>query len=422
MDGIRDNFPILKRKINGHQLVYMDNGATTQKPQEVIDSLVDFYSNHNANIHRGVHTLSVEATEMVDQVREKVADFLSAETQEIVFVKSATEGLNLVANSVGQKIAHGENIVISAMEHHANLVPWQMVCKKTGAEFRVIRVDEEGKLKVERVGEVIKEKGVTYGELVDLIDSKTVVVCLTMISNVTGVEIPIIEVVKKIRNKNKKCLIVLDASQAVAHKKINIKKLGADVICFSSHKMYGPTGVGVMWINKNRMDEVTPLLFGGDMIREVKFEETTFAEGFQQLEAGTPPIAEIVGLGAAIDFLNKIDMSEIERYESELTEKLVNGFLDLEKEGIVTIYGPRCVENRSGILSFNVTGAHAHDVASYLDHYGIAVRSGQHCAAPLLTQLSTLATVRASLAIYNTVEEIEYLVKIVRDAYKYFLR
>lgn len=422
MDGIRENFPILRRKINGHPLVYMDNGATTQKPQMVIDSLVDFYSNHNANIHRGVHTLSVEATEMVDSSREKVAEFIGANPGEIVFVKSATEGLNLITNSVGQKIQADENVVISSMEHHANLVPWQVMCKKTGAEFRVIRIDEKGRLKVEKVGEVVVEKNVTYGELSDLVDEKTVAVSLTMVSNVTGVEIPIIEVVKKIRSKNKECLIVLDASQMVAHKKIDVKKLGVDVICFSSHKMYGPTGVGVMWVRSTRLSEVSPLLFGGDMILEVKFEETTFAEGFQRLEAGTPPIAEIVGLGAAVDFINSVDISEIERYEAELTEKLVNDFLNLVDKKMVTIYGPENLQERGAILSFNVVGAHAHDVASYLDHYGIAVRSGQHCAAPLLNELSTLATVRVSLAVYNTAEEIDYLIEKVEDAYKYFLR
>lgn len=419
---IREQFPILKRKVNGFPLVYFDNAATTQKPRMVVDGMVDFYYNHYANIHRGVHTLSVEASEMVDSARKKVAKFIGADNDnEVIFVRNATEGLNLAMYTIGEElVTSGDNCVVSVMEHHSNLVPWQMLCKKRSAGLRVIEIDESGRLILN--GKIKKGDGCDMGGLFDLIDNKTKILALSMVSNVTGVVNPITRIIDKVREEHPGVVIVLDASQAVGHMTVDTGKIGADIIVFSGHKMYGPTGVGVLWGDKKLLNRMKPFLYGGDMISEVKLSGTTFADLPNKFEAGTPAIAEIVGLGYAVDFLGQYGMNIVEQTEMAMFGYLWNKMNELGDKGIVRLIGPKDLESRVALLSFVVEGVHAHDVATYLDSKGIAVRSGQHCAAPLVRSFGELATVRISLSFANTTDEIDYCVEQIMNAYTYFVK
>src|SRR3989338_1624040 len=404
---VREDFPILSRKIGGAPLVYLDSAATSQKPRQVLEAIVDFYTKHNANIHRGVHTLSTEATGMVDEDRGKVAKFINAGTEEIIFVRNATEGLNLVAYSWGRaNIKKGDVVIVSLLEHHSNLVPWQILCKEVGAHLRIIEVDDEGKLKL--------------GSLEELLDGRVKLVAVTAVSNVLGTITPLAEISALMKKKAAAAKLVIDGAQLVPHMKTDVAKLGADFMAFSGHKMLGPTGSGVIWGKKEILEGMKPFLYGGDIIGEVKLTGTTWAGLPSKFEAGTPDIAGIIGLAAAVDYLTNLGMENFRQNEKELIGYALGKMEKLEKEGLVTIYGPRSAEERGGVLTFNVVGVHAHDAAQVLDKYGIAVRSGQHCGAPIVERFKEMAMARASFYIYTSKGEIDFLIEKIKEVPKVF--
>lgn len=421
---IRAEFPILKRKIHGHNLVYLDSGATSQKPESVIKAMDDYYRNSNANIHRGVYELSVESTRLVDEARKKVADFIGGRVEETIFTRNASESINLVMYSWGKdNIKAGDAVLVSKLEHHSNLVPWQELCRESGAELRIIDVDSEGKLKMTG-GEdkAFSEKGLTVrlGSFDRLVDEKIKLLAVTGASNVLGTMPDLAEMIKQVKGKAKEVTVLVDASQMVPHMKVDVKTLGADFVVFSGHKMLGPTGIGVLWGKKEILSKMRPFMFGGDMIGEVKITGASWAEIPSRFEAGTPDIAGIVGLGAAVDYLEKLEMDNIREHEKELMVYALKKMKSLEEEKLIIVYGPKEVEDRGGALPFNVIGVHAHDAAQILDSFGIAVRSGQHCAAPLVTSFGVPAMVRATFYVYNTTEEIDYLIEKIREIPKVF--
>ncbi|MBI2326655.1 aminotransferase class V-fold PLP-dependent enzyme, partial [Candidatus Collierbacteria bacterium] len=384
---------------------------------------------HNANIHRGVHTLSAEATGMVDEAREKVAKFINARSEEVIFVRNATEGLNLVAYSWGRaNIKKGDAVVVSLLEHHSNLVPWQEICEEVGAHLRVIEIDDEGRLILDgaRTTQLTGKMTVTTGGLASLLDEKVKLVAVTAVSNVLGTITPVNEIVKMMKIKSPKAKLLIDGAQLVPHMPVDVTKLGADFVAFSGHKMLGPTGSGVLWGRREVLSEMKPFLYGGDMIGEVRLAGTSFAGLPNKFEAGTPDIAGIIGLGAAVDYLSNLGMENIREHEKELISYALGKMEKLEKEGLVTIYGPRIAPHgaseidRGGVLTFNVVGVHAHDVAQVLDKYGIAVRSGQHCGAPIVERFKEMAMARASFYVYTTKEEIDFLIEKIREVPKVF--
>lgn len=424
VNKIRADFPILERKINGYPLIYLDSAATSQKPRQVLEKINDFFTKHNANIHRGVHTLSVEATEMVDEARAKVANFIGGRIDETIFVRNATEALNLVSYTWGEgNIKKGDAIVISLLEHHSNLVPWQELCKRKGAELRMIKVDEQGRL-VLTGGEVEKIKAEGFdlkiGSLEQLLDEKVRLIAVTAVSNVLGTITQLTEIRDQKSRKAPEAKILIDACQMVPHMPTDVAKLGADFIAFSGHKMLGTSGVGVLWGRNDVLDKMPPFLFGGDMISEVRITGTSFARLPSKFEAGTPDICGIIALGEAVDYLNKLGMDNVREHEKELIAHGLSQMEKLEKEGLVTIYGPRDASERGGVLTFNIKNVHAHDSAQVLDKYGIAVRSGQHCGAPIVTHFNTPAMVRASFYVYTTKEEIDLMIEKIREIPKVF--
>ena len=407
VEKIRADFPILKRKINGMDLVYLDSGATSQKPESVLKTMDDYYRNNNANIHRGVYDMSVESTRMVDEAREKVAKFIVARTEEIIFTRNASESLNLVMYSWGKKnIEEGDAVLVTRLEHHSNFVPWQVLCKEKGAEFRVVGVDREGRLEMSDLSSQIS-------------DGRVKLFALTGASNAIGTLVNIKKMVEMVKSKNPEVVVVLDASQMVPHMKVDVSKLPVDFVAFSGHKMLGPTGVGVLWGKKEVLNKMEPFLYGGDMIGEVGMESTTWGELPNKFEAGTPDIAGIIGLGTAVDYLENLGMDMVREHEKELIGYALEKFKSLGD--LVTVYGVDNVEEKGGALAFNVKGVHAHDVAQVLNNYGIAVRSGQHCAAPLVTSFGVPAMVRATFYIYNTKEEIDYLVEKLKEVQRVFI-
>lgn len=423
VNRVRSDFPILERKIGGASLVYLDSAATSQKPRQVLDAINDFYTKHNANIHRGVHTLSAEATRMVDEAREKVAHFIGAKSEEVIFVRNATEGLNLIAYTWGREnIKKGDVVVVSLLEHHSNLVPWQALCEEVGAHLRVIEIDDEGRLILSGGGttQLAGKMTVTTGGLESLLDEKVKLVAVTAVSNVLGTITPMEEIMKMVRKKTPGAKIVVDGAQLVPHMAVDVVKLGADFLVFSGHKMLGPTGSGVVWGRKEILEQTKPFLYGGDMIGEVHLTGTTWAGLPTKFEAGTPDIAGIIGLGAAVDYLSALGMENVREHEKELIDYGLGKMEQLEKEGLVTLYGPRKAEERGGVLTFNVLGVHAHDAAQVLDKYGIAVRSGQHCGAPIVERFREMAMARASFYVYTTEEEIDFLIEKIREVPKVF--
>lgn len=423
IEKVRADFPILSRKIGSASLVYLDSAATSQKPRQVIEKISEFYSKHNANIHRGVHTLSAEATKMVDEAREKIAKFINAKTEEVIFVRNATEGLNLLAYTwARQNIKRGEVVVISLLEHHANLVPWQVLCEEVGAHLRVVEVDDQGRLILD--GDTTEIGGgklvVTTGGLASLLDEKVKLVAITAVSNVLGTITPMEEIRKLMKKKSPGAKLVVDGAQMVPHMHTDVVKLGADFVAFSGHKMLGPTGSGVLWGRSELLLAMKPFLYGGDMIGEVKLTGTTFGGIPSRFEAGTPDIAGIIGLGAAVDYLSALGMENVREHEKELIGYALGQMEKLEKGGVVTMYGPRDASERGGVLTFNVNGVHAHDAAQVLDKYGIAVRSGQHCGAPIVERFGQMAMCRASFYIYTTKEEIDYLIEKIGEVQKVF--
>jgi len=391
VEQIRADFPVLTREVNGQPLAYLDSAASAQKPNAVIDAQSDLYRHGYAAVHRGIHTLSAEATERMENVRGQVARFIGAQSpEEIVFVRGTTEGINLVANSWGMSaVKAGDNIIISTMEHHANIVPWQMLCKRTGAELRVIPLNQDGTLNLD--------------VLQQLIDSNTKLLAITQISNVLGTENPVAEMIKLAHQSGVKVLI--DGAQAVMHHVIDVTALDCDFYVFSGHKLYGPTGIGVLYVKADILQAMPPWEGGGAMIATVSLTEgTTWTAAPWRFEAGTPNTAGIIGLGAAIQYVSDIGLDNIGEYEQSLMRYALN---ELAKVPDLTLYGP---SSRLGVIAFNLGKHHAYDVGSFLDNYGIAVRTGHHCAMPLMAFYNVPAMCRASLAMYNTEEEVDRLV------------
>jgi cysteine desulfurase/selenocysteine lyase len=410
VSAVRSDFPILDRLIRGNnRLVYLDSGATSQKPVSVLDAEREFYTKHNAAAHRGAHQLAEEATELFEGAREKVAAFLGAKSEEIVFTKSATESINLVAYSLGNAlpgskfhIEPGDRIVVSEMEHHANLIPWQELAKRTGAELVWFSVDPNGRLDLSNIS--------------DLINEKTKVVALTHQSNVLGTINPINEIAKQVRKVG--AFFVLDACQSVPHFAVQVSELDIDFMAFSGHKMLAPTGVGVLWGRQELLDEMPPFLTGGSMIETVSMESATYLPAPKRFEAGVPNMAQVVGLGAAVDYLNKLGMENIHNHEIQLTKLAIDGLSQIKG---LQIIGPTNLEMRGGVVSFAIEGVHPHDLGQALDQYGIAVRTGHHCAWPLIKKFKVVATTRASLYLYNNTADIEALVSGVERARDYFV-
>ncbi len=393
---IRADFPILSRKINGYPLVYLDNAATSQKPQQVIDCIVDYYSNYNANIHRGVHTLYQEATDAYEASRKKIqTHFNTKEAYEIIFTAGTTHGINLVANGFSDILKKGDEIIVSAMEHHSNIVPWQMLCEKTGAILKVIPMNEEGVL--------------IFSEYEKLLSGKTKLVFVNHISNALGTINPIEKIIEKAHEVG--AAVLIDGAQSCSHIKPDFQKLDVDFYVTSAHKMCGPTGVGILYMKEKWGNKLPPYQGGGEMIAEVTFEKTTYAGLPHKFEAGTPNICGGIAFGAAIDYLNAIGFEAIEKHENELlkyaTEKL------LEIEGL-KIYGTG--PDKTSVISFNIERIHPYDIGTIVDKLGIAVRTGHHCAQPIMDFYKIPGTVRASFAFYNTLEEVDALVNAVKKA------
>ncbi|OAS87677.1 MULTISPECIES: cysteine desulfurase [Metabacillus] len=397
---IRQHFPILDQQVNGRDLVYLDSAATSQKPLAVIEALSTYYREYNSNVHRGVHTLGTKATDGYEGAREKVRRFIGAKsTQEIIFTRGATTALNMVAQSYGlTHVKEGDEIVITYMEHHANVIPWQQVAKVTGATLKYIPLQEDGTLDLKDVEETVT--------------SNTKIVSVMQVSNVLGTINPIKEIAK-IAHKHG-AVMVVDGAQSSPHMKIDVQDLDCDFFAFSGHKMCGPTGIGALYGKKELLEKMEPVEFGGEMIDFVGLQESTWKELPWKFEAGTPIIAGAIGLGAAIDFLEQIGLDQIEAYEHKLAQYALD---QLSQVDGLTIYGPK---HRAGLVTFNIEDVHPHDVATVLDAEGIAVRAGHHCAQPLMKWLKVSATARASFYLYNTEEEIEKLVSGIIKTKEYF--
>jgi cysteine desulfurase/selenocysteine lyase len=387
---IREDFPILKREINGKPLVYLDNAATSQTPQQVIDVIVDYYQNYNANIHRGVHTLSQEATDKYEQARLKIQKhFNAAKSYEIIFTSGTTHSINLVANGFSSLINKGDEVLVSAMEHHSNIVPWQMLCERTGAVLKVIPMNQEGELRMD-----------VYEEL---LSDKTKLVFCNHISNALGTINPIEEIIKKAHKVG--AAVLIDGAQATPHLVADVQALDVDFYTCSAHKISGPTGVGMLYGKEEWLNKMPPYQGGGEMIAEVTFEKTTYADLPHKFEAGTPNICGGIAFGAALDYMNAIGFEEIAMYEHQLLEYATQELLKIEG---LKIYGT--AKNKTSVISFNIEGIHPYDMGSILDKLGIAVRTGHHCAQPIMDFYKIPGTVRASFAFYNTVEEVDVLI------------
>ncbi len=420
---VREDFPILKRMVKGNKLVYLDNAATSQKPKVVIDAIVDYYENHNANVHRGIHTLSEEATSMTEGARKKVAEFIGANSEkEVIFVRNASEAINLVMYTWGEEnIRRGDVIVVGYQEHHSNLVPWQMLCKKKGAILRIIAVDNQGRLVMNSDDSgVVEENGVEIGSLESVLDNQVKLVAVTQVSNVLGSINDLTKIYEMKRRLSPSAKFLVDGSQSVPYMKVDMKEIKCDFFVFSGHKMMGPTGIGVLWGKKEILEEMSPFMYGGEMISEVRFEESKWNELPWKFEAGTPNMEGMVGLGAAVDYLNFLGIKNVWEHEQELIKYTLEKGLELEEKNWIKIYGPKDYKERGGMFTFNVNGAHAHDAAQILDSFGIAVRSGQHCGAPITEKLGVLATVRASFYVYTTKEEIDFLFEKIAEVRKVF--
>ncbi|MEM4277625.1 MAG: cysteine desulfurase [Candidatus Nitrosocaldus sp.] len=412
VERIRADFPILSRKVrNGKRLIYFDNAATTQKPRQVIDAIYNYYMNYNANIHRAVHQLSEEATDAYEGSRAKVARFIDAKSDEIIFVRNATEAINLVAYAWGRaNIKAGDTIVVSEMEHHSNVVPWQMLAKEKGARLHYIRIDygdvtaaDDDEKEGGGEGEGYRDGSLILDDLYHAISHVDVkLVAISHMSNVLGNINPVKEIVEICKDKDIRVLV--DGAQSAPHMPIDMKDIGCDFFAFSAHKMLGPTGVGVLYAKREILDAMDPFIGGGDMIREVHKYDAVWNDLPWKFEAGTPNIADVIGFGAAIDYLDAIGMENVRAYEHELTEYMLSRLMEVKG---LRLYGSREADRRGAVFSFNLADIHPHDLATILDEDGIAIRSGHHCAQPLMERLGVAATSRASLYIYNTREEID---------------
>ena len=405
VSAIRKDFPILLRQVYGKPLVYLDNAATSQKPNSVIQALTDYYQGYNSNIHRGVHALSMEATDRYEEARRKCADFIGCPSVEgLVLVRNTTEAINLVAQSWAQyNIGPGDEILTTDMEHHSNLVPWQRVAQERGATLKFIPLTQEQTLDL--------------SDLDRLLTHRTKLVTLNHMSNVLGTINPVKELGQAAHRVGARILI--DGAQSVPHLKVDVKDLDCDFLAFSGHKMLGPTGIGVLYVKPEILEGMEPFLRGGEMVRQVWDDRATWNDLPLRFEAGTPNIADTIALGAATDYLNALGMENVRQHEIALTEYALNAFQELEE---VKVYGPRDVSQRGGIVSFYGGGVHPHDIGTMLDREGIAIRTGHHCAMPLMNTLSVPATARASFYIYNTEEEVDLLVSVLKATLRYFAK
>jgi len=400
---IKGDFPFLGRKVNGKHLVYLDSAATTQKPRAVLDALDDYYRNHNANVHRGLHTLAEEATAAFEATRDKIAEFIGGvEREEIIYTRNATEAINMVALSWGrQNIKQGDRIVITQMEHHANLVPWMVLAKQAGAELEYIPIDDSGYLRLGRINEII--------------DSNTKLVAITHMSNVLGTINPVEEIIHAAHQRGAKVLV--DGAQSVPHMPVDVRAMDADFMAFSAHKMLGPTGLGVLYAKRELLEDMDPVFYGGEMISSVKFDSATWADLPWKFEAGTPNIAGAVTFAPALDYLKKLGMNEVRKHEIELTAYALEKLSHLDR---IRIFGPKNPMHRGGAISFIDRDVHPHDLAQFLDSQGIAVRAGHHCAQPLGRLLGAPSTARASFYIYNDTDDIDRLIEALEGAGRYF--
>lgn len=390
--SIRKDFPILRREIEGKRLVYLDSAATSQKPQQVIDALADYYKNYNANIHRGIHTLSEEATAAYEDVREIVRSFIKAgDSKEIIFTRNTTEAINLVASTWGkQNIKSGDEILLSPMEHHSNLVPWQMLALECGAKLVFAELTADGMLDLASI-----EK---------LLNKRTKLVALTQMSNVLGTIVPVAQVAKMAHAHG--ALLLVDGAQSVPHMSVSVKDLDCDFLVFSLHKMLGPTGVGILWSRAEILESMPPYMGGGDMISAVWRDRAIYNQLPWKFEAGTPNIADVIASGVAVEYLAKLGMDNVRAHEKEITEYAMKRLGEISE---ITIYGPRDSENKGGVVSFNLPGIHPHDLGQLLNEDGVAIRVGHHCCQPLMRDMNLMGTARASFYIYSATEEIDLL-------------
>ncbi|MFO1444986.1 cysteine desulfurase [Bacillus sp. Bva_UNVM-123] len=401
MKEVRSYFPILEQQINGKPLIYFDSAATSQKPVTVIEAIQNFYTNYNANVHRGVHTLGVRATEAYERSRIKIANFIHANSErEIIFTRGTTSGINLVAQSYAMKVCQeGDEIVISEAEHHSNFIPWQQVAKSTGAVIKYIPLQSDGTMEINDIKQTIS--------------SKTKLLAISHISNVLGKINPIKEISEHAHQYGAKILV--DGAQSAAHLKIDVQELNCDFFVCSGHKMLGPTGIGFLYGKLDLLEEMEPTEFGGEMNNYVGINNSTWKEAPWKFEAGTPNIAGVIGLGAAIDFLNEMDVEVIAKHDKQLTNYALSRMKEIEE---LAIYGP--TEDRVGMITFNLQDVHPHDLATVLDVDGIAIRAGHHCCQPLMRRFNVSATARASFYLYNTEEEIDVFIQVLQKVKKYF--
>jgi cysteine desulfurase / selenocysteine lyase len=407
VERIRKDFPVLERLVHGDRpLVYLDNAATSQKPRQVLDALTSYYAEHNANVHRGIHVLAEEATALYEGARDKVAAFVHADRAEIVFTKNATESLNLAANVIAWSAAPrglrpGDEVVITEMEHHSNIVPWQLACERSGATLKWFGITDEGRLDLSDIDHVITER--------------TKVVSFVLVSNILGTVNPAAQIIRRAREVG--ALVVVDASQAAPHLPLDVQSLGADLVAFTGHKMCGPTGIGVLWGRKELLEELPPFLGGGEMIEMVTMARSTYAAVPHKFEAGTPPIAQAVGLGAAVDYVSAIGMDQVAAHEHAITSYALDRLQTVEG---LRIIGPVSAVDRGAAVSFALGDLHPHDVGQVLDDLGIAVRVGHHCARPVCLRFGVPATTRASFYLYSTPGEVDALVHGLEHVTRFF--
>ena len=398
---IANDFPLL---VKNKELIYADNAATTQKPEFVINTITNYYNSYNANVHRGVHSLSEKATDTFEEVRKTIAHFINAQSEEITYTYGTTHGINTLAFGFEHLLKKGDEIVISQMEHHANIVPWQEVCKNTGAILKTIPLTEEGRLDYEAAKEIIT--------------NKTKILSISHASNVLGTRNDVKALIDYAKSQNNNCLTFIDGAQEIAHGNVDVKNIGCDAYVFSAHKMFGPTGIGALYLKKQHFNEIKPFMFGGSMIEDVSIEKTTYAKGFHKLEAGTPNIAGVIGMGSAIEYILQFDENDIAKKLEELTQYFLDSIVELGDD--FKLYGPKNSAMRNPIFSFTIGNIHPQDLTQFLDEYNIAVRSGHHCAIPLHKQLGIIGTTRISLTVYNTKEEIDKIIKALKEIKELF--
>ncbi len=404
LQAIRADFPVLQRRLGDKLLVYLDNAATSQKPRQVIEALVDYYERYNSNVHRGIHTLSMEATDRYEEARVKVAAFINAPSpDQLIWVRNTTEAINLVAKTWAKAVlSPGDEVLVTEMEHHSNLVPWQQVAREAGASLKFIGLDADYRLDL--------------SDLDQLLTPKTRIVAVTHMSNVLGTITPVKQLTEAAHRVG--AVVLVDAAQSVPHLAVDVQELDCDFMAFSGHKMLAPTGIGCLYVAAPMLERMEPFLHGGEMVLEVTFEDASWNEMPMRFEAGTPNIADAIAMGAAVDYLSALGMDAIRQHERDLTAYALERFAELEE---VTTFGTSSLGERGGVISFQVGGIHPHDIGTVLDHEGIAIRAGHHCAMPLVrSRLHVPATARASFYLYNTEEEVDQLIRGLRKVTEYF--